>query len=100
VGRKVVTSVELLWLQKAAGFRHLEDTKLGHKGKARRCGKAGCRGVASVSCNRDELTCRENLLACLCLYLRSRKPTGFIYCVDSMSCRLGAVQSDIGLLCC
>lgn len=47
MGHKVQISVELLRLQKAAGFGHLEDTKLGWEGKARRWDRLGA-GEAAV----------------------------------------------------
>lgn len=79
MGHKVATSVELLQLQKAAGFRHLEDTKLGREGKAMRPGKAVCRGAggAWIKCTtargskateRSSRAGQTYLHVCVCIY--------------------------------
>lgn len=79
MGHKVDNSVELLWLQKAAGFGHLEDTKLGQDGKVRRWGNAGCRGAGSACVQRTMVrgskamggisrAGKTYLLACVCIY--------------------------------
>ena len=79
MGLKVATTVGLLRLQKAGGFGHLEDTKLGWEGKARRRGKVACRAAGSAcvqhttargskAMGRSSHAGKTYLHACVCIY--------------------------------
>lgn len=79
MGQQGATRVELLRLQKAAGFGHLEETKLRWEGQAGQRGTAGCREARStcVQCTaargskgtgRGWHAGKTYLHACVCIY--------------------------------